>query len=249
MSYREVIYQQYASRFQASGYARADVVHHWTNAYRWYLRDWLPADRAAAILDVGCGGGQMLMALQRLGYTSCAGVDISPEQVERGRAVGLDIRLGGAVEFLAREQKRWDVILGIDILEHLTKDEALEFISAARTALKPGGRLILQMPNPAAPCGMAVRYGDLTHEISLAPDCIRRLLRLFDFEAVECRETGPVPGWKNIAGWFASFRFVLWWAICRPILAAFDVIETSGRQNKIYTRVYLVTACQPTSQR
>ena len=88
---------------------------------------------------------------------------------------------------------------------------------------------------------MAVRYGNF-HEIYLAPDCIARLLSLFDFDAGECRETGAVPGWKGLAGWFAWFRPVLRWAICRPMQAAFDFFETTGSLNNIDSRVYSLTA-------
>ncbi|MDP3071644.1 MAG: class I SAM-dependent methyltransferase [Opitutaceae bacterium] len=241
MDYREIIYRRYAEKFQASGYQRPDLVVHWTRAYRWYFRRWLPASSQAAILDVGCGGGQMLQALQRLGYSDLHGVDASEQQVRRAREAGLDVRAGDAMAALRESPGRWDLILAIDILEHLQKGEALEFLSAAHAALKPGGRLIVQMPNPDARAGMKVRYGDLTHEIALGPEAAGRLLDLFGYGKIEARELGPVPrlGWR-----FGPVRWVLWQFV-RLRWMILDVIETGSPGARIHTRVYLISACRP----
>ena len=170
MNYREAIYRRYAEKFQASGYQRADLVAHWTRAYRWYFRRWLPTAPDAAIVDVGCGGGQMLQVMKNLGYTALQGVDASEQQVQRARTAGLDVRHGNATDALRESPARRDLILAIDMVEHLHKGEAMEFLEAAHAALRPGGRLILQMPNPDARAGMRVRYGDLTHEIAFGPE-------------------------------------------------------------------------------
>lgn len=244
MNYRETIYRRYAEKFQASGYQRPDLVVHWTRAYRWYFRRWLPAAPTAAILDVGCGGGQMLQVLKNLGFTAAQGVDVSEQQVQRAQARGLDVRQADAIAALRESPARWDMILAIDILEHLQKDEALAFLQAAHAALKPGGRLVLQMPNPDARAGMSVRYGDLTHEIALGPEAAGRLLELFGFERVEARETGPVP---RFGCRFGPLRWVIWqlYRVARMLL---DAIETGGRGPRVHTRVYLIAACRPVTK-
>ena len=119
MDYREIIYRQYAAKFQASGYQRSDLVAQWTRAYRWFFRRWLPAAPQAAILDVGCGGGQMLEVFRALGFTAGQGVDISEQQAQKARAAGLDVRCGDALAALRENESHWDLILAIDILEHL----------------------------------------------------------------------------------------------------------------------------------
>jgi SAM-dependent methyltransferase len=245
MDYRERIYGQYTARFQSSGYRRPDLAKHWARAYRWFFRGWLPPDPEVAILDAGCGGGQMLEALRLLGYGRSEGVDTSESQVEKARAAGLNVSCGNALDFLRGKQRCWDIILAIDLLEHLRKDEVMEFLPLVREALRPGGRLIVQMPNPDALAGMRVRYGDLTHEIALGPDCALRLLELFDFEPGEARETGPVPGW---AAPVATLRWVLW-QLMRGGFRIFDAIETGGCHAKIFTRVYLVSAKRPAETR
>jgi SAM-dependent methyltransferase len=238
MKYREIIYRQYAAKFQSSGYQRADIASRWAKVYCWYLRNWLPTNSSARILDVGCGGGQMLSALKILSYKNCVGVDVSPQQIDRARLSGLDVECCNCLDYLRRHEAVWDTIFAIDVLEHLAKDEAVDFITAAHAALKPGGRLILQMPNPSAPAGMRVYYSDFTHEVSISPDCAGRLLDLFGFEQIESRETGPIPGWMSPLG---TARFAVW-QLCRIAMAGFDFIETGGFGNRIFTRVYLISA-------
>lgn len=241
MDHREIIYRRYAEKFQSSGYQRADLVVHWTRAYRWYFRRWLPTDPAAAIFDAGCGGGQMLQVLKNLGFSAAQGVDGSEQQVRRAQSAGLEVRRGDAIEALRESPARWDLILAIDVWEHLRKDEALDFMLAAHAALKPGGRLVLQMPNPDARAGMKVRYGDLTHEIALGPDGAQRLLELFGFERVEARELGPVPRFGCRLG---PLRWALW-QLCRAWWMTLDVIETGGSPGRVHTRVYAISACRP----
>ena len=236
MSYREKIYQKYAERFQIQGYARKDVAERWAVGYRYFLRGWLPGDPGSRIADVGCGGGQLLGAFRIMGYRTLAGVDISEQQVARAQEAGFAVEAGDAIGYLRRHEGEFDLVTAIDIAEHLTKDELMEFLERAYAALRPGGRLILQMPNPNSPFGMRIRYGDLTHEVGLSPDCAERLLGLLGFEALESREAGPVPGWKSPSG---SLRWVLW-QLVRLAFSAFDLIETGGRGIGVFTRVYLV---------
>ena len=47
---------------------------------RWLVRTCMPPDRDAAILDIGCGHGAILYALQQAGYHNARGVDGSAVQ-------------------------------------------------------------------------------------------------------------------------------------------------------------------------
>ena len=241
MSYREKIYQRYAEGFQIKGYARSDVAKHWALAYQYFLRNWLPADKSSRIADVGCGGGQLLAAFRILGYECLSGVDVSEQQVALARRAGFSVEAGDAAAFLSRHPGEFDLLTAIDIAEHLTKDELIDFFDKAYAALRPGGRLILQMPNPNSPMGMRIRYGDLTHENCLSPECAERLLAMTGFGACESRETGPVPGWKSILG---SVRWLVWQFV-RLGWLGYDFVETGGFGTNIFTRVYVVSGKRP----
>jgi len=105
---------------------------------------WLPADRAAAIADVGCGSGQFLRALAAAGYTNLTGVDRNPRL-----AAGFE---GTPIRFVARELEpdfdlagRYQTIVMNYVLEHFL--DPLRVLAGCRAALEPGGSLVVMTPN------------------------------------------------------------------------------------------------------
>lgn len=100
------------------------------------------AKRRARILDVGCGTGANLQMLANYGVAE--GVDISPEALEFCRARGLSkVKLGPA-EALPFEDASFDLVTGLDVVEHLDDDVA--GLSEMRRVLRPGGRAVLFVP-------------------------------------------------------------------------------------------------------
>jgi len=235
--YRKLIYEKYASCFQ--GYKPDfDIAadKRWGQAYKSFLRGWLPERKDAAILEVACGSGKLLRFLKEQGYTDIAGVDISPEQVSLAKQVTENVVENNVLDFLESTEKRYDLIIGLDIIEHFTKDEALHFLQASSKALKPGGHLILQTPNADSPWGGTIRYGDFTHEICFNPNALRNLLNLLGFQHIEAREGGPV-----VHGVVSFGRYVIWQLI-RFILKIWNLAETGSVGSNIYTRVFLISA-------
>jgi SAM-dependent methyltransferase len=173
-----------------------------------------------------------------LGYRRLAGVDVSAEQVERARLAGLDATVGEGFEYLNRTKSTWDFVLAVDVVEHLNKEELLRFIDQVAASLSPGGRFVIQTPNPDSIVGMRVRYGDLTHEVSLSPDCLTRILRQSGFASVEAREAGPIP---NIWSPINTTRYILW-KIINYMMRIYDIVETGSSNAQVFTRVYLISA-------
>jgi SAM-dependent methyltransferase len=238
-SYRADIYRRYASVFKKTK-ARFDVgaADRWGTAYRHYLRRWLPADRQARIVDIGCGGGRLLRFLTRRGYTNLAGVDISLEQVELARQVVPNVTHGDVLDYLESRESSFDLVVGLDIVEHFRKDELPRFFQAIHKSLAPGGRVVLQTPNADTPWGVRVRYADLTHEVCFEPTVLASLLRLYGFRDVECREMGPVPlGYSPTS----TLRYVFWRGL-RLMLRGYNLIETGTAGSGVHTRVFLASA-------
>ncbi|MCP4613424.1 MAG: class I SAM-dependent methyltransferase [Planctomycetes bacterium] len=44
-----------------------------------------------------------------------------------------------AIEFLETKDKTYDLIIGLDIIEHFKKSEVLQYLDACFNALKPNG--------------------------------------------------------------------------------------------------------------
>ena len=109
-----------------------------------HLSHLLPDD---AILEVGCGPGQLLAYLASKGYRSLEGIDISAEQIEIAKAQGLRAQCADVFSFLEQRKGAYQAIIGLDFVEHFTKDEVLRLFRAMWRALKGGGVLLLQTPN------------------------------------------------------------------------------------------------------
>ena len=175
-------------------------------SFRRTLGPWLPQDKNAAILDVGCGEGVFLSFLESLGYTNLHGFDYSPENVELCREQGLKF-VGRHDALRMREYdlpQGYDAIFALDLIEHLPKDSAVPFLQQMRSRLAPGGYVVLQTPNMACVYGLFHRYDDLSHEYCLTEGSARGLLTTAGFEAltIEIR-----PQW-NATTWLGWLREV-----------------------------------------
>ena len=101
------------------------------------------------MLDIGCGGGILSEPLARLG-AQIVGADPSEEQY-RGRAasrgaIGLGDRLPQhQAEALAEAGERFDVVLAMEVVEHVT-DVGL-FVEIAAAMVKPGGLMFVATLN------------------------------------------------------------------------------------------------------
>ncbi|HUQ30807.1 MAG TPA: class I SAM-dependent methyltransferase, partial [Pyrinomonadaceae bacterium] len=90
------------------------------------------------ILDVGCGTGANLELLGK--YGEAFGVDVSEEALSFCRARGLENVRHGAAEKLPYEDGSFDLVTGLDVVEHLDDDVA--GLSEMHRVLKPGGRAL-----------------------------------------------------------------------------------------------------------
>jgi 2-polyprenyl-3-methyl-5-hydroxy-6-metoxy-1,4-benzoquinol methylase len=161
----------------------------------------VPPDRALRILDLGCGSGALLFALDRAGYRNIAGVDVSEEQIAVAMRLGIASATCATLEgFLAAQASASvDVVVAIDILEHLTRPQVMEVLASIRRVLKPGGRCVAHVPNGEGIYGMAIRYGDFTHEIAFTRSSAAQVFRVAGFSEVRCFEDKPrVHGMKSL---------------------------------------------------
>ena len=98
--------------------------------------------REPRILDVGCGTGANIQMLSNFGVTE--GVDVSAEALDFCRARGLSKVKQGAAEALPYEDASFDLVTGLDVVEHLDDDVA--GLKEMRRVLSPGGRALLFVP-------------------------------------------------------------------------------------------------------
>ena len=106
------------------------------------LKQYLPNKDQLRILDVGCGTGFNLKELER--YGQATGVDVSEEAVKFCKLRGCrDVHKTDG-ETLFFEDKTFEVVLGLDVIEHITDDDAA--IADYYRVVKKDGILLLTVP-------------------------------------------------------------------------------------------------------
>lgn len=103
-------------------------------------------ENPARLLDIGCGEGLFGAAVKKR-YPGCETWGIEPVQEAAGRAATrndhiLHMPLENADELPAAH---FDVVTMNDVLEHMVWPEPA--LRTAKRVLKPGGRLVLSLPN------------------------------------------------------------------------------------------------------
>lgn len=158
-----------------------------------FQRD-LPAEKDAHILDIGCGGGHFLYFLKKKGYTNSIGIDLSSEAIEMVRKrITPRVEQADAFGFLPTQRDTYDAIYSGDMIEHIPKERVLDFLSLVRDALKPGGVLLLRLPNMGNPFALHNRYRDFTHECGYTEKSIYQVLYVCGFRDIRVRPDQTDP--------------------------------------------------------
>jgi len=195
------LYDAYVSTGQAAArptvaaaHSPAAVFAPFAAQVRHFIATYMPPDREARIADLGCGDGAILHFLLEAGYRRVIGIDVSDEQIQRAHGLGLSqVRRGDIDTFLASADDRsFDVILLIDVLEHLTREELFAVLDGVARVLRSGGVCIAHVPNAEGLYGMRIRYGDLTHEQAFTSRSIAQAFAAVGFRTVTAFEERPV---------------------------------------------------------
>jgi len=158
------------------------------------------------ILDLGCGTGQYLPGLSRLGQV--VGLDRAPE------ALALSSRHGGPHSLLIRgdarelplQSRSFDLVWASSILEHLPED--VSGLQEAVRVLKPEGRMVILVPAHHFLWG---HHDDLAHHLrrysreeleNLCRKCGLRIVRSTHYGATPLPPAYLVRKFKNILGRF-----------------------------------------------
>lgn len=196
MDHRQHFYGQYTSvqsRFSSLDDVQRRVMAEHVGLER-TVRSFLPVDRSARMLDLGCGYGAYLLYLRNLGFENIRGIDLSLEQVELARTLGLScVEVDDLFSALEHEHDLGCVSM-FDVIEHLTRTEAIEALSKIHERLAPGGTLIMRTPNIDAKHGTVLSFGDLTHEMHLNKTSVLELFASLPFTSVDIYPVLPVGG-------------------------------------------------------
>lgn len=171
------------SRFDAAAFARRVRTLHRNYAQH------LPAACDARIVEIGPGFGEMLRYLTDRGFTNVMALDNDPALVAALNRQGFSGArcADDAASFLRGRERQYDCAIALHVLEHFDADSGADLLRAIHTALAPGGRVILEVPNMAnfitAPYA---RWADYTHRHGYTQESLTAVLRAAGFEVRAC---------------------------------------------------------------
>ncbi len=150
------------------------------------IRNYFPSGKNYSILEIACGFGALVHSLKQRGYTDVLGIDISDEQIELARKFGVEnIIQQEAIHFLETNNRKWDIIIALEFIEHLSKEEVMYFLSLCRQRINKGCRLILRTLNCISPFFGMYAFGDFTHQTFFTPSSLKQVVYRAGFTKVE----------------------------------------------------------------
>jgi len=102
------------------------------------------------IIEVGCGDGRISdYFAAKFPNSRVVGIDISKKAIEFAQLLGQYAQYRHVNVFSVEEV--FDIVLLIEVLEHIPKDDIYRFLEKIRDLLKCNGSLVLSVPTPRAP--------------------------------------------------------------------------------------------------
>ena len=241
MNWKDELYSSYVSSDQAGN--SGDSIGSGAKLFRGnslfiksLIRRHFPPSRQSRVLDLGCGHGLYLYFVKGAGYANVTGVDFSAQQVALAHQIGIpEVKQANIFEYLASTQDTFDVILVMDVLEHLEPQELFDSLRQVQRIMNPGAKLIIHVPNAEGLFGMRIRFGDYTHTQAFTPRSISQVLKTLGFTNIRCFEDKPVP--KSPKG---LLRYLIWQLGTIP--ARLLLLAETGERRFVLSQNMLVTA-------
>lgn len=96
------------------------------------------------VLEIGCGAGIFLEKLVSKGC-QVEGLELNSKAITDCRKKGLTVHAELIESYAPKKNRYFDVVCSFQVLEHVT--DVKSFLTNALTVLKPGGLMIISVPN------------------------------------------------------------------------------------------------------
>jgi SAM-dependent methyltransferase len=203
-------------------------------------RAWLPVDRRAPILDLGCGDGRVLKYLSALGYDNVLGVDRDEAAVASvGALPGVKVECTDVDRgFLHQHRGRLRLIVLRQMIYYLDRADVVAFLSAARDALTDDGVILVEFFNAALLSSRLTEQKDPFIRTAYTEHAMRRLFTAAGLHTLE------IHGERRRATGMRSALYATLRALWIQLLKAVYILER-GIDNelpRIYTKSIIAVA-------
>lgn len=201
----------------------------------------LPKDSSANILCVSCGPGYGVSLLNDLGYRNVLGIDSFADKIAHAHKRNLNCRVAYAFDFLMdAADGTYDLIFVEQELNHLTKDEILEFLDLCKRKLKPGARFICFALNGANPItGAEALAQNFDHYNTFTEYTLRQVLGHSGFDRIEVFDLNLYVFYWNPLNYFAMAAAGLLTLFFRACYILY------GKKNRLFSKKIAAASVRP----
>jgi SAM-dependent methyltransferase len=162
--------------------------------------------RDGPIVDLGCGEGALLLALQRAGKQHLLGIDSSEELLRIAKNFDLNIVESDLWQYIRTARFEPATYFYLDVMEHVPLELNLDLLQA----LPHGSRLIIQTPYTESILGHRFYMNVPSHLAPYSPWVIKKMLSRFDYRVVSdgSVDWAHPPNWKNKLRAFVIFKIM-----------------------------------------
>lgn len=203
-----------------------------------------PENKKSCVLELGCGMGRMMAALNQCGYENTKGVDIDKSQIDIAAKYGLNVIKKDVLSFLIEDKNKYDIVYCLDLLEHIDKNEQINLLKEINKHLNNNGKLVLRVPNALCPVASYFRYIDFTHNVSYTEDSIGFILHNAGFSNYLVRaqhfEDDELCAAKNNYAYILYKQFGLTNPVLTPniVVVVFKDVEDKKRYIKTTKTIF-----------
>jgi len=143
------------------------------------------------IVDIGCGRGEFIESCNEANIP-CRGIEVNQDLVSYCKEKGYNVEFNNAISYLSElEDNSLSGLISCHVIEHFHPSSLLNFLKLSVQKLAPGGRLILETPNPTSLFALCNFYKDFTHVQPVHPDTLQFLLKQLGLKDITKLELSP----------------------------------------------------------
>jgi len=195
-----------------------------------YLKH-IPENKASRILVISCGPGYFVNMLDKEGYQNVTGIDSFSGKIKYAEEKNLNCKTATAFEYLEECDEPFDAIFCEQELNHMTKNEILDFLSLCWQKLHNGGTLIAHALNGANPItGAEALAQNFDHYNTFTEYTMRQVLNHCEFSNIQVFPLNLYVFWTNPLNYILILASSLYTLFFRASFIMY------GKKNRIFTK-------------